>query len=383
MRGVILELSELTESREMLQVREPKFISIFIWLILLLLVGSFLWMWFGEIDIVVKATGIIRPIGNVSIVRNICDGKLAQVLYKEGLVVKNGDTLFAFEISTLEREKEDLLQESRRLKNEAKNLERLQKSVQEEKNLFIEEELQYFNWYLSYRYDYEQLHLNYLRAKNRYQREEKLGPMVTPAVTLEELRIEYILAEINRDKYKSKMLVEIKERLESNHIQLLDVTRLFREVEEKIKMCEVTAPIDGVVQVLQSFNSGDYLPAGVDVLRIIPIQDTGMKVEIMVENKDIGELAQGQKVNYHIMAMPYKEYGGLSGKISNIAGDIQIINPGDKAVYLVEGSLEGDQLIDKKGHPSQVKVGMLCEARVVVKRKKIFHFLLEKINLLS
>lgn len=383
MRGEVIELAELTESREMLQAREPNFIAVFIWVILLLLAGSFLWMWFGEIDIVVKATGIVRPVGTVSIIRNIYGGELEQALYREGAEVKKGAPLFKIETSALERERENLIQEKNRLGKETENLERLQKSVQEGRNLFTEEELHYYNWFLSYRYGYEELHLGFLRTKNRYQREEKLGPGVTPAVSLEELRTEHLLAEINRDRHKSEMLVGIKERLKANHIQLSDVILRIREVEEKIKMYLVTAPIDGVVQVLQSFNSGDYLPAGVEVLKIIPAQGAGMKVEIMVENKDIGELAQGQKVNYRFLALPHKEYGALSGKIFNIAGDVQIINTDAKAVYLVEGSLVGDQLIDKKGHSAQVKVGMICEARVVVKKRKVFYFLLEKLNFLS
>lgn len=86
MREEIIDLSELTESREMLQAREPKFISSFIWLVLLLFASSFLWMWFGEIDIVVKATGVVRPVGNVSIIRSIYGGKLEQIFYKEAFL---------------------------------------------------------------------------------------------------------------------------------------------------------------------------------------------------------------------------------------------------------------------------------------------------------
>ncbi|MBA2133782.1 HlyD family secretion protein [Capillibacterium thermochitinicola] len=383
MREEIIDLSELTESREMLQAREPKFISSFIWLVLLLFASSFLWMWFGEIDIVVKATGVVRPVGNVSIIRSIYGGKLEQIFYKEGVKVKKGDPLFLIETSSLEREKENLMQKKKRLEKEAENLEKMQRSVQEGKNLFTEEDLHYYNWFLSYHYDYKQLHLVYLKTKSRYQREKNLGPGVTSEVNLEELRTEYLLAEINRDRHKSKMLVEIKERLEANQVQLLEVQKLLEEVEEKIKMHQITAPIDGVVQVLQQFNSGDYLPAGVEILRIIPVQGTGMKVDLMVKNKDIGNLTQGQKVNYRFLALPYKEYGSLSGEVTNIAGDAQIANTDNELVYLVEGSLEGDQLIDKKGQPAKVKVGMLCEARVVVKKRRILYFILEKMNLLS
>ncbi len=383
MRGQIIELAELTESREMLRAREPNFIAVFIWIVLFLLVVAFFWMWFCEIDIVVKATGIVRPGGNVSIVRSIYGGELKEVFYREGATVKKGELLLIIETSLLEQEKDYLFQEKNRLEKEAENLWIMEKSIREEKNLFYEEELHYYNWYLSYKYGYEQLHLHYMKAKNRYLREKNLGSGATSAISLEELHTEYLLAEINRDRYRSEMLVELKERMESNRVQLLNVTRQLKEVEEKIKMHRVTAPISGVVQVLQSFNPGDYLPAGVEILRIIPAQGTGMKVEMMVENKDIGQLALGQKVDYRFLALPHQEYGTLSGKIINIAGDIQMINPSGEAVYLVEGSIDGGQLMDKKGRTAEIKVGMLCEARIVVKQRKILYYLLEKLDFLS
>jgi HlyD family secretion protein len=46
----------------------------------------------------------------------------------------------------------------------------------------------------------------------------------------------------------------------------------------------------------------------------------------------------------------------------------------------VEGSVAKLTLSDKKGVPAEIKVGMLCDARIVVKRKKILYIVLEKLD---
>lgn len=49
--------------------------------------------------------------------------------------------------------------------------------------------------------------------------------------------------------------------------------------------------------------------------------------------------------------------------------------------YLVEGSIENVELTDKAGNIGQVSVGMQAEAKIVIQKKTIIRYLLEKINL--
>ena len=88
MRAEIVDFDQLTDSREMLEAREPNFMVVFIYLVLFLIVVAFIWMWFGEIDITVKASGILRPAKKVSVVWNINGGRIEEINYVEGKRVK-------------------------------------------------------------------------------------------------------------------------------------------------------------------------------------------------------------------------------------------------------------------------------------------------------
>ncbi|UZM99428.1 hypothetical protein OL548_03480 [Lysinibacillus sp. MHQ-1] len=61
MRIKISNLNELTDSREILESKPHPFVSIFISILVVILICALAWSYFGEIDTVAKANGIVRP----------------------------------------------------------------------------------------------------------------------------------------------------------------------------------------------------------------------------------------------------------------------------------------------------------------------------------
>ena len=98
MKEISINLSEISESREIMESKPYPVVVYFIYLILSILLISFAWMYFSEIDIVVKGTGIIRPVEGVSVVKNKITGKIKEKNLTEGKVVNKGDTLFIIEL---------------------------------------------------------------------------------------------------------------------------------------------------------------------------------------------------------------------------------------------------------------------------------------------
>ncbi|WP_278184254.1 HlyD family efflux transporter periplasmic adaptor subunit [Alkaliphilus metalliredigens] len=113
----------------------------------------------------------------------------------------------------------------------------------------------------------------------------------------------------------------------------------------------------------------------------MPYDDSNYTVRIYPSNEDIANINIGDKVKYNFLALPYKEYGELTGKIARIATDTKTTQEGNSSYYLVESDIETRALVSYKGEEADIKVGMICEARIVTKTKKILHYLLEKIDL--
>ncbi|WDC83397.1 HlyD family efflux transporter periplasmic adaptor subunit [Caloramator sp. mosi_1] len=193
------------------------------------------------------------------------------------------------------------------------------------------------------------------------------------------VNIEY--AKNTLDKYQIDNLVSIDESIKNNLIQISELEKNLNIANINISDCRVVAQNDGVVNVIKDINVGDLLQSGVDVLTVVPNSGSEYKVQLYVNNKDIGTLKEGNKVKFHFYALPYKEYGELTGKISKVSVDSRIDGQTGTSYYLVECDVENRPLYSHKGEKAEIKLGMTCEAYVVTKRKKILHYLLEKINL--
>ncbi|MDR2360799.1 MAG: HlyD family secretion protein [Oscillospiraceae bacterium] len=156
----------------------------------------------------------------------------------------------------------------------------------------------------------------------------------------------------------------------------LDAVRL------AIEDASVIAPIDGIVNLYAEISVGDFVQGGTDIATIVPTEVGSYRIMAAVPNSDIADLAVGQTVNCRFAALPYDDYGELSGRIVKISSDARSDNQG-QSYYIVEADISGSVLYNKKGEVGEVKVGMTCEARIVTRSRKIIYRVLEKLNFIN
>lgn len=136
MRVKINNINDLTDSREILESKPNPFVPIFIFLLVALLICTLVWSYFGEMDTVAKANGIVRPNEKVHTIQAPLFGKVEELNIKEGQSVKKGDVLFSLEQEEVLKELENRKAESKDIEVELKLLNTYKASVQAKKNLF-------------------------------------------------------------------------------------------------------------------------------------------------------------------------------------------------------------------------------------------------------
>jgi len=140
----------------------------------------------------------------------------------------------------------------------------------------------------------------------------------------------------------------------------------------------VKATASGRVNFISEPAAGDYLSAGTKVLTIIPQgEEDAFVVKSYVKNGDIAKIHEGMEVTYEIAAYPSREYGTMTGEVTFISADIKVNDSGN-AYYLMETTVAGEELRNRSGEKAALKVGMLCETKVVIERKSVLNILLEK-----
>ena len=148
MKPIIMDMREMSLSKEVYDKKPQRFFSIFIYGLLVIVITALVWAYFGRLDIVVRAHGIIRPHGQTALVINTVPGKIQGVFFYEGQRVSQGDVLYLVDTFHLENERQQLIEQLDSLNFELASLELFRDSIEAGENLIGS-----FNGELSSRFD--------------------------------------------------------------------------------------------------------------------------------------------------------------------------------------------------------------------------------------
>jgi HlyD family secretion protein len=138
-RNPILEISEITDSVEMLNENPRRLYTLFAVGLLIFLAVLILWCNVGTIDEYVDATGIVRPTENISSISGLVSGKITEWDMTEGAYVNKGDLLFKTDTTEYEQMLTSYEEQRTKSETEKRNLQKLQTSIETERNLFDKE----------------------------------------------------------------------------------------------------------------------------------------------------------------------------------------------------------------------------------------------------
>jgi hemolysin D len=88
----------------------------------------------------------------------------------------------------------------------------------------------------------------------------------------------------------------------------------------KVEHTTLRSPVAGVVNASTLTSLGQVLPAGQEVMRIVP-RDGVLEVEVYLENKDIGFVREGQDASLKIEAFPFTRYGVIEATVVRVGRD--------------------------------------------------------------
>ncbi|MHB8064654.1 MAG: HlyD family efflux transporter periplasmic adaptor subunit [Ruminiclostridium sp.] len=318
------------------------------------------------------------------------------------------------------------------IRDTLKNLQLLKQSIEQCKNLFNESSTEYYNKYVVYSYNIDNYKKAIEQKKVAYDNNvilESVGGVPKNAVVesmdlltgaeleLKKYQSDYVSsisnsitqntqnlndleislqgaqqklrtlnnktysADITTTQLKNNKIIQIEDSIATNEQNLDKIDKDLKTVDLNIEQSTVRAPIDGVVNVLSEVNRGDLLQSGVEIASIVPDNNLQYKVQIYVSNKDIAGIKEGQIIKYQLLALPFKEYGEMPGKVTKIGIDSKVDEKSESSYYIVEAEVDNKPLYSYKGVKAEIKVGMDCEVHLITKSKKILYYLLEKLNL--
>lgn len=352
MKARLIDLDNIIEGNELLESNEINMITLFSYILLLILIIVGVGLWFGKVDIVINGNGLIQPLGKNSIINNIAGGKVATLNFKNNALVHQGDIIYKIDSSEFD-DKIKILNEQKAFYGQNLNsLNIFERSVNEDQNL-LQPGDRYYNQFVSYDCELKKAANSLVKAEKEYLNAQKLGTECFSGEEIDNLKDAYQDAQINLDKFKSDTLTDIKNKIDEAHASLININNQLIDLMRNSDDCTVAAPIEGVIKYAYDFNIGDYILPNVKTLEIIPSYPKKYRVQIVIQNKDIGLIKVGQKIKYFFAAFPSNKFGTISGKISAIYTGVT-----EQQTYLIEGTMDKIGLADLSGNKTEVKAGM-------------------------
>ncbi|EGT0682107.1 HlyD family efflux transporter periplasmic adaptor subunit [Clostridium perfringens] len=152
MKFKIDNIENLSDSRQVMESKPNKLMFIFLYIIIALIVTFFIWSWFSEKEIIVKVNGVVRPDNEIQAISNIVQGEVESIKMKNGESVSKGEVLFKIKSTELGNKKNQVEEQIKYINTDNENLEKLNKSINDNTNYFEnnDKEKEYYYKFQSY-----------------------------------------------------------------------------------------------------------------------------------------------------------------------------------------------------------------------------------------
>ena len=340
MRGKIIDFKDLSESREVIEHKIPRFMLWFFYFVLVTLALLLVWSYFGQKEIVVQASGRVES-ENIQIVTPLVNSRVETIYFREGDLVQEGDLILELDGSEIET---DILNYTNALSNYQDDLfleELYLESVQENKNLFSLEEVEQITKY--------------------YEMDAYLE--------------EYENSE-DQERTKNEKIASLTSGIDQMNNTITQYENEISKLENQLSNYKVYANYNGIIHYTNPVSIGSTIQAGYELLRLYEKTDDRLDVQFYVLNSDIAKIEVGQNVRVEIPALSPRTYGYASAKVTSIESDSRVDSSSGTSYYVVTAKLNETAL-----HDEDILIGMQVQGRMIVDQQCYLFWAIEKLEL--
>lgn len=123
-----------------------------------------------------------------------------------------------------------------------------------------------------------------------------------------------------RSQTESEFRRTLSDELAKSEQKAIGLAQELIKAEQKTRLQQLTAPVDGVVQQLAIHTIGGVVTPAQSLLVIVP-SDSRLEIEAMVPNRDIGFVQPGQVAEIKVDTFNFTRYGLLHGEVLSVSQD--------------------------------------------------------------
>jgi hemolysin D len=150
-----------------------------------------------------------------------------------------------------------------------------------------------------------------------------------------------------------------------------------RKTEQRSKLTQLTAPVDGTVQQLAVHTAGGVVTEA-QVLMIVVPKDAEVTAEVVLENKDVGFVQQGQPAEVKLETFPFTRYGTVQASVARLSADA-VTDEKRGAIFPATLKLDRTHL-NVDGKRIALAPGMNLSAEIKTGKRRVIDYLLSPVQ---
>lgn len=391
-----------------------------LWAIMVLFALALAWSWFGKLDIVAVAPGRIIVSDRTKIIQPLEAGVIKAIHVKDGDVVAAGQLLIELDPTMAEADSRSVEEQSRATAAEVARSRALLAGVQtgtlttnqsdpqqqaewadiqarlarfaaeevrrQAEAITVQEVIAKLQATLPLarqrEADFKALtdqgfvsgHAGQDRMRERVELERDLATQLARSV---EAKAALAESRLGRQAFLAETQRSLNERLAKATLDLAQLGQQQAKTLNKQQLMRLTAPVAGTVQQLAVHTSGGVVTPAQALLVIVP-SDAEVTAEVMLENKDIGFVREGQDVQVKVDTFSFTRYGLVPAVVTRVTPDA--VNDEKRgAVFPAILGLQRD-VMDIDGRPVRLAPGMSVSAEIKLGRRRLLEFLLSPLQ---
>lgn len=345
MRSKIIEFKDLSDAREVVEHKIPKFMLWFFYFVLVTITFVLIWSYFGTKEIVVQASGTVKTEDTQSVIPLI-NTTVLHVFFEEGNYASQGDLIIELDGRAIET---DIINYETTLLSIERDLVLNQlflDSVQTDTNLFDNTNITQITKY------YEMISYLELLAES------------TDSVREKQTKIASLTSSINQ---LNQTITQYQN----------EISKLNQQLEQY----KIFAAFDGIIHYVIPLSTGSTVAAGQELLRVHKISENDMlTVQFYVLNQDIAQVHIDQKVRVEIPALSVRTYGYAEAIVIKIESDSRFDQSSGQSFYLVTARLTTNQL-SSDDKEENIKIGMQVKGRMITDEQRYLFWAIGKLEL--
>ena len=290
------------------------------WLIMTFMLIAGLWMYFGKVDIVVTARGLIIPSGEEKVVQSLDKGVVTTLAVKEGEYVTEGQVVAI--VSPAEHE--------------------------------------------------PGLELNNLREEEARVSQELASDRAKLAIARsEQSRLNSVRDIIPSSRYDqtAKEVTELSHNIGALGASLAEIRNKRVQLEKQKQYLK--SPIDGYVNTIFVHTIGGVVQPAEKIMTVVP-KDAKKIIKAQVMNQDVGFIEKGMPVSIKVDTYNFQKYGILDGVVTIVSPN-SIEDEKMGPIYEVYIRPKNTTLL-VEGKEQTIKYGMSTTNEIKIGKRRIIEF---------